>query len=105
MYNEDSELLLISDNEDLRGVCLNQNDDSQFTYDDFESSENFGSGKSCTVPSFGSCRNVTESSSQECFAGKFLLNYSIFSYQCKITSTQFLFFQFPEKELQSASIR
>lgn len=70
MYNEDSELLLISDNEDLRRVCLNQNDDSQFTYDDFESSENFGPSKSCTVPSFGSHKNVTESSNQESFAGQ-----------------------------------
>lgn len=81
MYNEDSELLLISDNEDLRGVCLNQNDDSQFTYDDFEANENFGSSKSCTIPSFGSSKNVTESSSQECFAGKLTVVLNAVSFQ------------------------
>lgn len=53
MYNEDSELLFATGDEDLRRVYLNQNDDSSFAYEIFENNENFIHGKNiAAVPTF-----------------------------------------------------
>ncbi|XKL61825.1 hypothetical protein PGB90_001658 [Kerria lacca] len=43
MFNEDSELLFVSSDEDLRRVYANQNEDGEFVCDIFESNEQFTS--------------------------------------------------------------
>lgn len=53
MYNEDSELLFSTGDEDLRRVYLNQNDDSSLAYEIFENNESFIDNKTVVgIPTF-----------------------------------------------------
>lgn len=78
MYSEDSELLFVSGDEDLRRVYLSQNEDSAFTYDIFESNENFIPNKSiAAVPTFEGKKakleiSPAESTLQYYFSGKYI---------------------------------
>ncbi|XP_065225823.1 serine/threonine-protein kinase 40-like [Planococcus citri] len=66
MYNEDSELLFSTGDEDLRRVYLNQNDDSSLAYEIFENNENFIDNKTVVgVPTFEGKKAKVEVSPSE----------------------------------------
>lgn len=83
MYNEDSELLFATGDEDLRRVYLNQNDDSSFAYEIFENNENFIDSKTvAAVPTFEGKKAKVEITTTEQPIQHYFSGINSFMFKC-----------------------